>query len=348
MINSTSITKVDHETSYYQKCYLDMDVINLIQITSLKEEHLEDAALLVSKRYKKLIKQEPLLPQKYSEVTNLIPYLQNILQNSGNGVAAFSGNQLVGFLTAWLMENFRGSRSIYSPEWANAVDLVDNKYVYEMMYGQLAESWVADNYIAHYISLFPNDLNSLKALNWLGFGMISVDAICGLKSISDHQQDLVIQHAKLEDLEEIIYLQEELQAYMRESPIFLPSKERDRKFYQEWLESPDKVIWLAKLNNEPVAFIRMGPADDDVCTIINDKGTTSIYAAFALEKVRREGITTALLDHGLISARNSGYERCAVSFEPMNLSGTGFWLKHFNPVCYSFVRYIDVRLSQIQ
>jgi hypothetical protein len=34
-----------------------------------------------------------------------------------------------------------------------------------------------------------------------------------------------------------------------------------------------------------------------------------------------------------------------VSFEPMNLLGTRFWLKYFKPVCFSVVRHIDDRLT---
>jgi predicted GNAT family acetyltransferase len=92
--------------------------------------------------------------------------------------------------------------------------------------------------------------------------------------------------------------------------------------------------------------MRLGPADEDVCTIIYDEKTTSIYAAFTKEKVRSEGIATALLDHALKSARESGYERCAVPFEPMNLLGTRFWLKYFKPVCYSLLRIVDDRVTQ--
>jgi predicted GNAT family acetyltransferase len=93
--------------------------------------------------------------------------------------------------------------------------------------------------------------------------------------------------------------------------------------------------------------MRLGPADDDVCTIIYDEKTTSIYAAFTKEKVRGEGIATVLLDHALKSARASGYERCAVPFEPMNLLGTRFWLKYFKPVCFSVLRHIDDRITRL-
>jgi GNAT superfamily N-acetyltransferase len=319
----------------------------MLKVTALKEEHLEDAAGLVSNRYQRLCEQEPHLPHHYTEVNNLLPLLQNCLSASGNGVAAIRGDRLVGFLTGWQMPSFRGKRSTYSPEWANAADLEDSQRIYEEMYSHLAAIWVADNYLAHYISLFPNDVNALRAWYWMGFGMISVDVIRGMDPIQVYDVDVRIRRAELQDLEQVIELHEALWQYMKGTPVFLLTEKRDRSYYEEWLRNPDKVVWLAYWNEEPVAFMRLGPADDEVCTIIYDEKTTSIYAAFTKDKVRGEGIATALLDHALKSARLSGYERCAVPFEPMNLIGTRFWLRYFKPVCFSVLRLIDDRLTEV-
>jgi GNAT superfamily N-acetyltransferase len=318
----------------------------MLKVISLKEEHLEDAALLVSNRYRKLCEQEPHLPHRYAEVGNLYPLLEEILNASGIGMAAIRGDRLVGFLTGWQMPSFRGKRSTYSPEWGNAAELEDSQRIYEELYSHLAPVWVADKFVAHYISLFPNDVNAIKAWYWMNFGMVSVDAIRGLDSIQGDDVDVHIRRAELQDIELVMELQEALWEYMKGTPVFLLTEKKDQNYYEEWLQNPDKVVWLVYWNDEPVAFMRLGPADDEVCTIIFDEKTTSIYAAFVKEKVRGEGIATALLDHALWSARASGYVRCAVPFEPMNLLGTRFWLKYFNPVCFSVLRHIDDRLTQ--
>jgi GNAT superfamily N-acetyltransferase len=318
----------------------------MFKVTSFREEHLEDAALLVSKRYQRLLQQVPELPYCYTDVTRLLPLLQNILNASGIGVALIRGNRLAGFLTGWQMPSFRGQRSTYSPEWANAADLEDSGRIYEEMYSHLASEWVADNYIAHYISLFPNDVDALRAWHWMGFGMVAVDALRSVDSVPGVDMNVHIRRAEVQDIQQVLELQEALWQYEKGTPIFLLTPKRDRSYYEEWLQNRNKVIWLAYWKNEPVALMRLGPADDDVCQIIVDEQTTSIYAAFAKEEVRRNGIATALLDHALKFARASGYERCAVSFEPMNLLGTRFWLKYFKPVCFSVVRHIDDRVIQ--
>jgi GNAT superfamily N-acetyltransferase len=318
----------------------------MLKAVSLSEEHLEDAALLVSNRYQRLRQQVPYLPHSYADVTKLLPLLQKILSASGIGVSLLRGKRLVGFLTGWQMPSFRGNRSTYSPEWANAADLENSGRIYEEMYSHLAAIWVADKYIAHYISLFPNDVDALRAWHWMGFGMISVDALRGVDSIQDYDVNVHIRRAELQDIQQVMELHEALWRYEKGTPIFLLTPKRDRSYYEEWLQNPNKVVWLAYWKDEPVALMRLGPADDDVCTIIFDEKTTSIYAAFAKEEIRRNGIATALLDHALKFAQASGYEQCAVSFEPMNLIGTRFWLRYFKPVCFSIFRHIDDRVTQ--
>jgi GNAT superfamily N-acetyltransferase len=317
----------------------------LLKIIPLCEEHLEDAAALVSHRYENLRQGEPLLPGRYGEVSTWLPLLHNIMGAGGPGVGAIRDGRLVGFLVGWLMPNFRGVSSVYSPEWGNAADLKDSRYIYEEMYTHLAADWVADKYLAHYISIFANDVDAINAWHWLGFGMNGIDAIRGMGPINGVYPQIEIRHANSQNLEQVIELNDGLRGYMKGSPVFFIAEKFSQEYFMEWLEDPDKVIWLAYVNEKPVAFMQMGPANDDVCTIIYNEKTTSIYAAFTVEKMRGAGIATALLDHAIASAKDAGYERCAVDFETMNLLGTRFWLRHFKPVCYSLLRNVDERVS---
>ncbi len=92
-----------------------------LEIVPLGEEHLKDAAALASSRYRGFRDQIPLLPPRYAEVSTLLPLLHDIV-GAGPGVAAIRQGRLVGFLTGWLIPSFRGRRTVFSPEWANAAD----------------------------------------------------------------------------------------------------------------------------------------------------------------------------------------------------------------------------------
>ncbi len=336
-----------------EKCDMGLEAVrsprmvgdrNLLKIISFRDEHLDDAAALVSNRFTQLRTQEPLLPIRYTEASEFLSLLRDISTASDYGVAAIRGGRLVGFLTGWLMPSFRGQRSTFSPEWANAAEQRDSKQIYEEMYRYLAAEWVSAKFVAHYISVFPNDSEVVRALHWMGFGMTAVDAIRGLETIPIDDNDYEIRQADIEDLEDVMVMEEALWQHVRGSPDFLFRERMSRSHYGEWIRDPEKSVLLALHNNEPVAFMSLGPANEDVSRIIVDDKTTSIYAAFTKENIRGKGIATALLNYGLELASEADYERCAVDFEPMNLEGSRFWLRHFNPVCFSLLRNINEKL----
>jgi GNAT superfamily N-acetyltransferase len=316
----------------------------LLKITPLREDHLEAAAELVSRRFRHLLQQIPYLPAQYAIADTFLPMLKDLQQSSGGGLAAFSGNRLVGFLAGWKMASFRGKPSVYSPEWANGADAQDSSRIYESLYSRMSAEWLAEKFSAHYISLFPDDLQALNTWNWLGFGMAAVDAMRRVDPLPEVAAGVDIRRAGPQDLERVIEIQEDLYLYHTRSPIFLMGERKERGYYLDWLQDPNKEVWLAFEKGEPAAFMRLGPADPEVAAIIRDEKTTSIYGAYTKENMRRTGLGAALLAHALQYAQEAGYERCAVSFEPMNPLGKGFWLKTFTPVCLTMARFVDERL----
>lgn len=316
-----------------------------LKIVSLKESHREDAALLVSRRYTRLCQSEPLLPRRYQEVVNLLPLLEGLMGADGPGVAAIQDGRLVGFIKGWLMPGFRGKKSVFSPEWGNAAELENSRMIYEEMYRHIAALWVADQYVAHYISLFANDLEGVQGWHWLGFGMIAVDAVRGLEPVKNDDRRIEIRRAGKGDCEGMLALDNGLKQHSKGSPVFFIYDSFGPDDFHNWLDDLDKEIWMAFVDGEPAGFIRIGPANDDTCTIILDEGTTSITGAFTTGKSRGAGLGSALLGRAIDAARGKGYERCAVDFEPMNTSGVRFWLgRGFRPVVLSMLRYIDERV----
>jgi GNAT superfamily N-acetyltransferase len=144
----------------------------------------------------------------------------------------------------------------------------------------------------------------------------------------------------------VMMLSKALEHHLAAPPTFLANtQERDQDYHEGWLRDPDKAVWLAHRGTEAVAYMKLGPASDDASTVIYDGKTTSILGAYTKEEVRGRGIATALLNRSLEWARAAGYERCAVDFEPMNPRAARFWLRHFEPVCYTLVRTVDERAS---
>jgi GNAT superfamily N-acetyltransferase len=126
-------------------------------------------------------------------------------------------------------------------------------------------------------------------------------------------------------------------------PVFLLQCEpQSRAELAEELADDQFRFFLAMENGEAVAFIKIGPASEGASTIIRDEGTASITGAYALPSVRGNGISTTLLARCIEWAREAGYERCGVDFEPTNIEANRFWRRHFQPVCFGVQRLLNI------
>jgi GNAT superfamily N-acetyltransferase len=311
-----------------------------IEVEAFAGEHLEGAALMVSRRYRALRQRIATLPPKYEQVGVLQPLLQQVLETAP-GVVATRGRHLVGFLGAWLIPSFRGDPAAYSPEWANAADGPDVARVYEAMYAHLSAIWVESDHRTHMVSLLADDGRAANTLHWLGFGMAAVDALRNLRPTRVLAPEVTIRRAGPKDTGVVEALEDALNNYLADAPIFLPDQTpHERESSSRRLGDSDRSVWLAEGETETLGFLAAGPASDDASTIIHDPGTASISGAFTRIEARGKGIASALLDRVLGWARAQGYERCAVDFESMNPLAARFWLRHFEPVCWTLLRQI--------
>jgi GNAT superfamily N-acetyltransferase len=167
------------------------------------------------------------------------------------------------------------------------------------------------------------------------------------------EADIEIRRAGLEDIEQAVMLDQALHRHLVTAPIFVieehapplsPPTLGGMKGGEQWLANSANALWLACRDGEAVACMGLEPSNPTACYIIRDEKTISITSAFTRESQRNKGIATALLNHSLAWARSVGYDRCAVDFEPQNIPAVRFWLRHFQPVCYSLIRHIDERV----
>ena len=312
-----------------------------LEVVPLESRHLEDAANLACARYAALRREIPLLPARYERPASLLPMLQE-LTAVAPGVVALRDGKFAGFLAAWQVPSLRGQRAAYSPEWGNAAAPDDARRTYQALYTRLSADWVAGGYVDHYVTLLAHDREGIEGWQWLGFGYYAIDALRGLAPAEGAAADIAIRRAAPGDVETATQLGRALRRYMASPPIFLvQADDGGPEHYAAWLANPANALWLAERGGRAVACLGMGPANRDACAIIGDEGTTSIISAFTVEEARGDGVATTLLNRGLEWARAEGYARCAVDFEAMNVLGARFWLRHFQPVGYSFYRHVN-------
>lgn len=316
-----------------------------LEIATLGDEHLENAAALVVTRYHMEREQVPSLPARYEDADQVLPLLRDLVGRAP-GVAAVRDGQLAGFLIGLVLPSWRGRRSLYVPEWAHSANPEDCREVYQIMYAHLSPRWLANGCFTHLITLFAHDRESINTWFWLGFGLAAVDAMRDLGPVQGPAVRVDIRRATLEDLDLVTSLAEDVQRHLAAPPIFLALAEKgNRESHEKWLLVPANSLWLAFQGGEPVGYVRLEPSNPSAAFVIRDEKTISVTGAFTKERLRRRGVGTALLRQSLDWARSEGYERCAVSFEPQNVSGARFWLKHFQAICFSLVRDVDERIA---
>jgi len=314
-------------------------------IEPFRREHLEDAAGLFTESIRQERLQSPLLPERFEDPATILPRLKNLSERSP-GVAAICQKQLRGFMMGWPLPSWRGRRSVCVPEWAHAEIGGDRVKILNAMYENLARQWIGDGCFTHLVGVLAHDRDIIDALFWLGFGLGAVDAMRDLGEVRGPFADVEIRRAGVEDTDVILSLCHGQERYMAASPTFMALVElTGEEDCRNLLTDPGVATWLASYEGEAVSRLRIGPSHEGAAYVISDEKTASITAAFTREHVRGLGIAASLLKHSLAWASSAGYERCAVDFEPENVLGRSFWLRHFEPVCYALVRHVDVRIA---
>jgi GNAT superfamily N-acetyltransferase len=269
------------------------------------------------------------------------------------GVVAISGSKLVGYLTGYAhIPNFKGiSPGVYVPEWAYSVpETPDQGRILQSMYDAIAREWVSQGCCTHAITFFASDTALRDLLYWNGFGLLVVDAIRPIEWDDRHSSTAIdagitIRSATGDDLLGLARLDKELCTYLSESPIFLHHQEHDEQETAVRFLGEKVVSVVAEQDGRIMACIRGTDQKQDSCTIVQDESVMGINFGFTDPCIRGTGVGRAILEHVLEWGRSGQKTACAVDFESANVLGRSFWLRHFEAVCFSAIRFVDPRVT---
>ena len=113
----------------------------------------------------------------------------------------------------------------------------------------------------------------------------------------------------------------------------------DASTLRAFLSEPVAGYWLAFRDGDPVGFLRFETTVEGASDVVRSGTTVAISGAFVRPAHRELGVATTLLDAALRDYAGRGFTRCSVDFESYNPEATSFWLRYFDPVCYSMVRF---------
>jgi len=335
-----------------------------ITVEPLGTAHLGPAAELFLAGLARSRALVPQVPDTLADPARLAERLAQLV-DAGQGVAAFRGGRLIGYLGAFVVDGFRRTpaRGAYSPVWAHGALGEDRDGTYRQLYRAACGRWTAAGCAAHAVTVFAHDRTATGSFFHNGFGVTVVDAVrpiggpdpigstgpagptgaCGSAGPAGAPRTPeapgpTIRRAGPTDLEAVIGLETDLIRHLAGPPVLMPSRVADRDEIAGLLRGDAGACWLACDADGPIGHLSIVTSVDGAADVLRSPATVAVSAAYVRPDVRGRGIATALLAAALCSCAREGRTACSVDYESFNPQARAFWERHFTPVCLSLVR----------
>ena len=303
-------------------------------IANFTEAHAEQAMRLAQAAYDRERAHVPALPEIQ------VPSLRG-LAKINLGVAAFEGNEMVGFLCACGMHKrvfgTTNVNGVWSPAHNHAA-VGDRARVYHRMYQAVAEKWVNAGALSHAVTLYAHDEEAKQAWFTYGFGMRFMEAV---KLIEPGGAEGDFLELPRERAGELCGLNNLLIDHLGGSPCFLKYKRVSEKQAAANFAQPDIRVFAARQGGLPAAYLKLCGSGESFASRAPDM--MNICGASALPEVRGTGIYANLLRYTQSVLAKEGYVRLGVDYESFNPNALYFYPKHFTVYTNSMVRRIDER-----
>ena len=309
-----------------------------MQIVNFTAEHIERAVQIAKQSYEMERKYVPTLPPEY-EIPNLSPFAEN-----GLGVAAFDGDDMVGFLCGIgpFQNAFRSTDAIgvFSPMGGNGAAGEYRANTFARMYQAVGEKWAYAGAASHAVCVYAHDKEAQEQFFRYGFGMRCIDAVRGMAPISCVPcKGYEFTVLEIDEYQKVFPLELMLNKYQCSSPYFLSRKPDTLESFIDSYVKNDERFFAAKYQGELCAYLMTASGGDTF--IADDQGYVDMGGAFCLPEHRGKGVYQNLLNLAVSVLAQEGYTRLGVNFESINPLGSSFWLKYFHAYAHSVVRRID-------
>jgi ribosomal protein S18 acetylase RimI-like enzyme len=312
-----------------------------MKIEPFQSQHIPAAAELFSANCRELRRAVPVLPDLMEHPAHVSGYLEWLLGHHA-GLVALEGERLLGFLGWMLVERFRDTerKAAYCPEWGHATVKAVRTTIYRALYREAARQWREAGCHAHALTILAHEGDTLGTWFWNGFGLTVVDAVRSLEPLgTPNPAGAGIRRASPQDAPDISVLEIEHRRHYSQAPVFMaPHRPYDAVEIGEFLQTQENSYWLAEEGGELLGFIRFEGRGEGAAAVVAEDTTIAITGAYFRPERRGGGLASAVLNVALQDYARLGFERCSVDFESFNPEAAGFWMKYFQPVCYSLVR----------
>lgn len=317
-----------------------------MEIIEFEHAMIPAASLLFAANFRKQRQITPLLPDLLEDPQRVQENLIKLVE-AGPAFAAVDNGRLVGYLGGFLVDRFRGTlrKGAYVPEWGHAAvsgsrGVPTRATTYRRLYRAAAGQWAEAGCQVHALTYLAHDREAERTWFWNGFGLTVVDAIRPMAPINvTAGGGLRIRPAAASDAALLAELDAEHGQHYTHSPIFMaPRLSDDAAANIQFLSQPRNSVWLAYDNETLAGFMRFDGYDFDSVAAVESTAGVLITGAYMRPEYRGQGAALALLQAALEDYQQRGLSYCAVNFESFNPEAVAFWMKYFEPVCFSVTR----------
>jgi ribosomal protein S18 acetylase RimI-like enzyme len=309
-----------------------------LQIRPFSEEHLDDAARLLAARHERHRQTEPLLP----DVTDFRAELEGEWRaDRASGVAAFSGDELVGYLLASPLRFGSGTDTWMMVGVAGHAVAGDAELVRDL-YAAAASAWVDAGHTRHAAFVPSADASLVDAWFRLSFG--ASGALAMRETAPEQQLDasVRIRHGTPDDLVDAARLDRLMTESMIPSPSFSPSSAPSAtEAEEEWRDTWDDEKFehfVAERDERIVGHIVLYRRPPDLRVPAN---SIDLAAASTEPETRGSGVGRALTEHVLGWAHAAGIPVMVIDWRMTNLYASRFWPRRgFRPTFLRLYRHL--------
>jgi len=312
----------------------------MYQIVQMKKEDIPQAMIIWHRQFAKYCSNDSLPDFWNGGKETIQSYLMQQIEK-GNAIIAKTGEILVGYM-AWMCFDFHNEKTAFCPIVGHATLVENEESIYHALYTASSQKWVQDNRFNHLWMIFYDD-NDLKDMLYdIGFGSYVIDACQKVsKNMLQTNCPYRITRAVSNDADALLMLENELDQYLLNSPIFLKREKYSRGNIVQAINR--NGVFIAWDDNRLIGVmstnVEQGYHFEKLTT--TDSGYIGRIGAFVKSEYRGKGVGTKLLREVFDYCAEAGKSFVHVSYETANPYANRFWPKYFKPTIRSVRRTIN-------
>jgi ribosomal protein S18 acetylase RimI-like enzyme len=293
-----------------------------LAIEPFSEEHVDDAARLLTERHRRHREAEPLL----TEPADYRAEVETLWQGAeASGAVGTRDGRVVGYLLG-----ARKDDDVWGPNvWVDpAGHAVEDAEELRDLYAAAAARWVDEGRTRHYAVAPASDGTLLQAWYRLSFGQ---QQAFGAMEIPDAEMPAGVRLATEADVDGLVDLSPLLPDHQGGSPVFSSGPRFSEDWYREEvlqdLHNPELALLVAEQDGRISGSFELAPTtlSSMHSGLARIDGAVLLAWAVTRPEVRGGGAGVALTDASLAWARKRGYEVMVTDWRVTNLLSSRFW-----------------------